>query len=167
MNKDKVLKGIEETDLIRDNSIESLVKRLVQKTSDQIDRSNETALTVNKFNECLLKIIDLIFKQTDNQYVNIDYVTHKILIPLPWGSNGYKVWGLRQYESEIFRKIMLAISEGKRRDKIMFFYSKESRCWFFNLEKFSTLEVAITYTPTINNATYQTHYLAYKNRRNK
>ena len=50
----------------------------------------------------------------DDQPANIDAVTGRILIPLPWGNQGWKRWGLRKWEAACLRKLMLERAQLRR-----------------------------------------------------
>lgn len=52
---------------------------------------------------------------TDGAPCNVDRVTFRLLRPAPWGSDGWKAWGLRHWEAGTLRQIMLNRQEGHRR----------------------------------------------------
>lgn len=77
-------------------------------------------------NEALLSLVDVLFDvDGDGVFANIDR-DGRIMVPLPWGSAGYKVWGLRQSEARALSLIMQSRSEA---DGALFVWVPDSRLW--------------------------------------
>jgi hypothetical protein len=75
---------------------------------------------------------------------NVDTRTGRLLVPAPWGSLGWKRWGLRKWESETLRAILMARVEDRSRP-CLFDYNTESRTWHLNTSDYSTLQAATFY----------------------
>src|SRR5688572_14510661 len=59
-------------------------------------------------NEALARLVVLAYEQDAGTFCNIDGATGKLLVPLPWGSNGEQRWGLRPSEANTLREILFA-----------------------------------------------------------
>jgi len=78
----------------------------------------------------------------DDQPANIDAVTGRILIPLPWGNQGWKRWGLRKWEAACLRKLMLERAQ-LRRPLPLFCFDASNRQWFLDMESYVDEEAAL------------------------
>lgn len=81
----------------------------------------------------------------DNVLANVDPVTHRILIPVPWGRSGWATWGLRQWEAAVMSKILIRRTEQKRKAPPLFDYSAESRTWHLVLRYYTSAEMALSW----------------------
>lgn len=76
----------------------------------------------------------------DSRHANIDEVTGRILIPLPWGSTGYRHWGLRKWEGYCLRKVLIAKCS---RGVVLFGFDGETNQWYVDMEQFPTANSAL------------------------
>lgn len=163
-----MLETLDRTLDIRVSSIPNSTKgRNMSLTEGIFDKSGWCSATVGLFNECLLKVSGVLYKK-DTLYINLDNITNRVLIPLPWGSTGYKNYGIRANECDVFRRIMIAKSLSKRK-RPLFDYSEVNRSWYFNVLDYPTIEEGFRYLK-INEVTvsdYLLHYKAYKLYRNQ
>ena len=91
-------------------------------------------------NEALARVALLCYERGDDgQLCNVDPLTGRVLIPLPWGRAGYAKWGLTPSESNVLRLIMLT---RQRRGLPLFAYDRSRRCWYLNLADYD--EAVIT-----------------------
>lgn len=91
----------------------------------------------------IVALIDVLYAvDADQRPANVDAVTGRILIPLPWGSSGWRHWGLRKWESECLRKIMVERSK-VRKPAPLFCFDHGSRQWFADMELYPTAEDAL------------------------
>ena len=82
----------------------------------------------------------------DGQPANIDPLTGRILIALPWGSKGWRRWGLRKPEANHLRQIMIARSAPKRGGRAaLFCYAPDSNQWYLDCEAYPTHDLALAY----------------------
>lgn len=77
----------------------------------------------------------------DNRQPNLDEVTGRILIPLPWGSTGYKRWGLRRWEGYVLRKVLIA--KCRRGGAVLFGFDDATNQWYLDTETFPTVNSAL------------------------
>ena len=109
--------------------------------AEKLSRHNTDQAICELFGEALMRLVDLCYEEDAGGYCNIDSVTNRILIPLPWGRNGHSQWGIRMQESNILRRILVT----RQRQPGLFLYDKARRCWRVNLYDFSTRDLAMGY----------------------
>ena len=66
----------------------------------------------------------------------------RVLIPLPWGRLGYRVWGLRRTEANALRWIMM--NRAAQQGEPWLVYDQAARCWLLNLA-YDSRRSALTY----------------------
>ena len=84
------------------------VRSRIAEAADALSLKGTMAGRVELANESLSKLVVLVYEaDTDRKANNVDLVSLRILIPLPWGSMGWRHWGLRAHEANVLRAIML------------------------------------------------------------
>lgn len=143
-----------------------MVKQRIAQAAQDLNRAGNMALHVELANEALTKfVIMLYYKDQDGGWANIDGRTHRLLVPAPWGSAGWKYWGLRNWESRILRCVMLErVRDAKR--PCLFDYNGEARIWHLNVLDYPAIEAAQHYLQRspITLAEWRRHDNAYKQR---
>jgi hypothetical protein len=109
--------------------------------AEKLSRCNTDQAICELFGEALMRLVDLCFEEDAGGFCNIDSVTNRILIPLPWGRNGHSHWGIRMQESTILRRLLVT----RQRQPGLFLYDSSRRCWRINLYDFSTRDLAMAY----------------------
>lgn len=108
------------------------VKQRIADAADKLSLAGTLAARVELCNEALSKLVTLCYElDTDGLAANVDIVTYRILIPLPWGSAGWRRWGLRYHEALVLRAIMLARQGGQPAP--LFVYDDGARMWCLNV----------------------------------
>jgi hypothetical protein len=76
--------------------------------------------------------------------VNVDPVTHRILLPLPWGDEGWRIWKMfRHNEAVALRGVLLARVKG---DIIPIFdYNEVTRKWMLSADAYTNVDHAQAY----------------------
>ena len=113
----------------------------LRKAAESLSLRNIDQAVIELFMEALSRLVDLCFEEDSGGFCNIDSVTNRILIPLPWGRNGHSAWGIRPQEANILRKILVA----RQCQPGLFLYDTSRRCWTINLYDYSSREVAMRY----------------------
>jgi len=91
-------------------------------------------------------IVELYVLDTDQRPANVDARTGRILLrPLPWGESGAIRWGLRRWEGQCLRRLVLDRVGARRRLPALFDYNTESRQWHINLQDYQTADAALTW----------------------
>lgn len=112
----------------------------LRKASEVLSRRNADAALVELFNEAMQRLTLLAYEQDEYGYCNIDSVTGKALIPLPWGRNGHSRWGITPSESVVLREMIQQRQMGvNNRPPGLWQYDKERRNWRLNLYDFDLL----------------------------
>lgn len=116
------------------------VKQRIADASDALSLAGSMAARVELCNEALFKLVELCYElDSDGLCCNVDIVTYRILIPLPWGSSGWKRWHLRYHEALVMRAIMLGRQGVKPGHPLpLFTYDSDSRTWSLNVYDYPT-----------------------------
>ena len=144
----------------------SVIKQRIAQAADELNRAGSMALHVELANEALTKFTLMLYqREQDGGWANIDQRTHRLLVPAPWGSAGWRVWGLRNWESRILRSIMLERVQDTRRP-CLFDYNGEARIWHLNVLDYGVIEAAQHYLQRspITLAEWRKHDNAYRQR---
>ena len=123
----------------------SAIKQRIAQAADELSRAGSLALHVELANEALTKFTLMLYqREQDGGWANIDTRTHRLLVPAPWGSAGWRVWGLRKWEGAVLRAIMLDRVNDTRRP-CLFDYNGEARLWHLNVTAYGVIEAAQHY----------------------
>ena len=96
-----------------------------------LSRRGMAGAKVELFNHALAGAVDLCLEtDADGRAANVDFVTGAVLVPLPWGEAGYKLWGLRITEGRALRFIMRRRAERDRPP--LFSYDADARRWVWS-----------------------------------
>jgi hypothetical protein len=109
--------------------------------AEKLSRRNADQAICELFGEALMRLVDLCYEEDAGGYCNIDQVTNRILIPLPWGKSGHSQWGIRIQEANILRRILVL----RQRQPGLFLYDTMRRAWRVNLYDFPSRDVAMSY----------------------
>jgi hypothetical protein len=113
----------------------------MRKASEALSRRNVDQAVIELMMEALSRLVDLCFEEDGGGYCNMDQVTNRILIPLPWGRNGHSQWGLRPQEANILRAILVA----RQRQPGLFLFDGMRRAWRVNLYDFGNRDLSMSY----------------------
>lgn len=113
----------------------------------QAEELNRAGIVQAQLDVCIASMVALIkilyAVDADGRPVNIDEATGRIMVPLPWGSSGWRRWGLRKWEAELLRRFLID-RWGDRRDKL-FAYDDGTRQWYIDTELYQDREAALSY----------------------
>lgn len=119
------------------------VKQRMAQVAADISRAGDNQARVELLNEAVLALTTALYVTEDGRPVNIDNRTHRIVIAKPWGSSGWRKWGIRYWEGLILRKILITRSQ-MRRVAPLFDYAETGQ-WYLNLNDYPRLESALGY----------------------
>lgn len=121
------------------------VRRRIGQEASNLSLAGQMAACVELVNESLCRLTEMLYEpEVDGGFANVDMVTWRILIPVPWGSQGWRVWGLRAWEAEALRKLLLVRSEMQRHVRL-YDYNEVSYTWHLNLHDYPTYDLALAY----------------------
>lgn len=115
------------------------VKQRIADAADALSLAGTMAARVELANEALCKLVELCYQSdADLKAANVDLVTLRLLIPAPWGSAGWKRWGLRAHEGAVMRRIMLGrqATWQQGRPAPLFTYDPDCRYWTLNVHDY-------------------------------
>lgn len=123
-------------------------KRLTE-AAEGLNRAGLHQLALTNATASLVALSKILFDLEGGQFANIDPVTRRILIPVPWGAAGYKRWALRKWEGETLRAILMDRGEDDSRP-MLFLYDEGQ--WFVSPD-YDSYEAALAwikeYGPTL------------------
>jgi len=113
---------------------------VVQRAAAELSRRNADAAVVEVFAEAMQRLTLLAYERDADGYCNIDAVTWRILIPLPFGKLGHRRWGITPSESVVLREMVQQRQLGRNgRAPGLFLFDASRRAWRLNLYDFDTL----------------------------
>lgn len=113
----------------------------VRQAAENLSRRNADGAIVELFAEAVQRLTLLAYETDGNGFCNIDGVTGRSLVPLPWGRAGHRRWGIRPSECIILREMMqLRQVAMEGRPPGLWQYNKAGRQWQLNLFDFDRLE---------------------------
>ena len=128
---DKLPRELQRTEVVRD--AQAGVERFTPLRSvvQTLSRRGMAGAKVELLNHALAGAVDLCLESdADGRAANVDFVTGAVLVPLPWGEAGYKMWGLRITEARAMRYIMRRRAERDRPP--LFVYDTDARRWVWS-----------------------------------
>jgi hypothetical protein len=117
----------------------------IAEAADAINRAGDMQLRVELANEALAALCVVLYQaDADGRTPNLDRLTWRLLVPAPWGRGGWKRWGLRAWEADCLRGILMIRCEMIRHQNL-FDYNAAGQTWHIDLKTFPTLETAMQY----------------------
>jgi hypothetical protein len=130
---------------IRNARPSKYVRQRVQEAAQELSRAGDLQMRVELANEALMAFTSILYHaDTDQRPANIDPVTWRLLVPAPWGSAGWRVWGLRSWEARVLRQI-LRIRCDTRKHVNLFDYNDALKSWHLNIGCYRTRTEALAY----------------------
>jgi hypothetical protein len=121
------------------------IKQRMAEAAAELSRAGDNQQRVELLQEAVLAITKLCYDaDPDGQPANLDSRTYRLLVPAPWGRVGWKRWGLRAWEAEILRQILIVRCQ-MRRVEPLFDYNDQARTWHVNLQHYGRLDLALMY----------------------
>ena len=100
----------------------------------QLSRRGRLAASAELCNEAVTQLLRLAWQaDTDGYAANVDQVTGRLLVPAPWGDNGYRAYGLRSTEGRALRAYMMGLQGKQGAGAPIFTYDGLSRSWYLNI----------------------------------
>jgi hypothetical protein len=125
--------------------------------TQSLSRRGLAAAKVEIFNTALSAAVDLCLEtDADGRLANVDHISGCVIVPLPWGEAGYKMWGLRVTECRQLRLIMRQRAE--RDHPPLFVYDADARRWVWSRSFGRTTAAAYLRNAPITLAEYRAVY---------
>lgn len=120
------------------------VDQRVGELADNISRGAVIKSRIVLVNQAIAGLIDLLYEVDESGHpVNIDPITGRILVPVPWGEAGWRKWKLRRSEGRHLRKVLDRRMRTEER-VAMFVYDGESNAWHL-ARRYGHKEAAFAY----------------------
>lgn len=124
------------------------VRERLQTAAEELSRAGDMQIRVELANEALAAFTAILYQaDADQQPANIDPVTWRLLVPAPWGSGGWKRWGLRSWEARALRQVMRVRCDARKHVNL-FDYNDVSQTWHLCPDSYPTWEAAKLYLQT-------------------
>jgi hypothetical protein len=119
--------------------------RAVAAAGEELTRRGLAALSVEHLTSALFRLIELAYElDVDGRLCNVDGVDGRLLIPAPWGSAGYRRYGLRRREADVLRLYLFDAMTPKPGAPVPLF-QYEKRSWYVNLVDYPSAAAAAGY----------------------
>lgn len=119
------------------------IKQRMAQAAQELSLAGSNQARVELLNEAVLALAKVLYEvDPDGRPSNVDSRTYRILIPVPWGRAGWKRWGLRYWESEILRQILIVRGQ-MQRVAPLFDYNDQARTWHLNYGAYPRLDMAL------------------------
>lgn len=114
-------------------------RKTLRAAAEAISLANVDAATCELLSEALARLVVIAYQEDAGGMCNVDVITGRLLIPLPWGRNGYAKWGLRPQEANILRQVLFDWQEDA---PALLRYDRMRRSWFVDLYYYGDLSLA-------------------------
>lgn len=127
---------------IAHSNVTAYLRNREQVAADNLNRLTVESSYVAACMSAVLRLTELCYVRVGSRLINVDPVTWRVDINVPWSRVGYADYGLRKWEGAILRQMMLARSNARRGAPLFDFGGYR---WHIDLQTYPTMEDAITY----------------------
>ena len=118
----------------------------VARLAQNLSRRNVDMAIVELYMEVMQRLTELAYETSAGMLCNVDSITHRFLIGLPFGRNGHRKWGLSRSEGIVLREMIQARQpQTPSTPPGLFLYDRTRRSWTANMFDYDTLEDAQRY----------------------
>lgn len=118
-------------------------KQRMAAAAEELNRAGYLQAQLGVAEGALVSFIQTLYAtDADQRPANYDEATGRILIPLPWGSSGWKHWGLTKTEAAHLRRVLMGRAI-MRKPAPLFCHDQESKQWFLDTETYPTTDAAL------------------------
>lgn len=117
----------------------------IRSAAEALTRRNVAQAKAELLSEALWAAVALCYERDDSgSLCNVDSVSGRCLLPLPWGRQGHRRWGLRYLESVLLRAILRDFQQAKGEAPVLV-YDPLSRGWHLNIFDYPTHRQALAW----------------------
>lgn len=118
-------------------------KQRMTQAAEELNLAGYMQAQIGVCDGALVAFVAVLYATDADQHpANFDAETGRILIPLPWGSSGWRHWGLRKMEAGCLRKVLMRRAM-VRKPAPLFCYDQDSGQWFLDNETYPTADAAL------------------------
>lgn len=142
----KIVRHIDRTGVIRAMSeAERFVRQRVGQEADLLSKLQDLKLILSEVDEALTKLVALLYEKADDgKFINLDLLTGKLLVSAPWGSKGWKKWGLRHWEGVVLGRVLQERAKYQE-PRPLFFYRSDTTNWYADTGFYPSKKFAMEY----------------------
>ena len=120
-------------------------KQRIASAAQELSMAGSNQMRVELLNEAVLAATKLCYEaDKDGVPANVDSRTYRLLFPAPWGKAGWRRWGLRDWEANILRQILIVRCQ-MNRVAPLFDFNQESKRWHINYQHYPRFDLALVY----------------------
>lgn len=123
-------------------TLDAYARQREQIAADALNRLTTEGRYVVACMDAVLRLTELCYVTTGSRLVNVDNLTWRLIINVPWSRAGAGLYGLRDWESKILRSVMVGRSQ-QRRKRPLFSFGRGR--WYLNMDDYPAVDAAITY----------------------
>lgn len=121
------------------------VRERLAEAAEKLNRVTELATYTEVSNEAIVKLTAMLYEPAiDGEFANVDTVNGRILVPVPWGDNGWQAWGLRNWEAVVLRRILRQRCLSTK-PVSLFDFNEQSNRWHLDIAAYPTRDSAFAY----------------------
>jgi hypothetical protein len=110
----------------------------LQAKAERISRAGDLKAHLAVIESALMKAINILYESdTDGHPANYDY-NGQVLIALPFTYSGWKLYGLRNWEADCLRRVMLERLKRTEGYIPLFDYAPATRRWYLRIDAYKT-----------------------------
>lgn len=114
--------------------------------AENLSRKNVDTAIVELYMEVMQRLTLLAYERSEGMLCNVDPITKRFLIGLPFGRNGHSKWGLSRNEGILMREMMQQRqAQTPDRPPGLWQYDRTRKNWLLNLFDYDTVEDAQRY----------------------
>jgi hypothetical protein len=137
------LKTVTRKAVVRLSDPKQYVRDRLAEEATSLNLAGIAAARVELVNEAMSRLAAKLYTQdSDGWLPNVDHITHRIKIASPWGSEGWRQYGLRRWEARTLARILRARQANKPDRPPLYLYDSESNGWYLNLHDYKSLDAA-------------------------
>ena len=122
-----------------------VIRQRIAAAAAELSNAGNNQARVELLNEAVLAATKLCYEaDKDGVPANVDSRTYRLLFPAPWGKAGWRRWGLRDWEANILRQILIVRCQ-MNRVAPLFDFNQESKRWHINYQDYPRLDLALVY----------------------
>ena len=115
----------------------------LRQAAETLTRRNIAGAEAELLSEALWRAVQVLYEQdSSGSLCNVDPVSGRVLLPLPWGRMGHRRWGLRYLESVVLRAILRDFQQAASEPPLLI-YDPLSRGWYLNFFDYASHRQAL------------------------
>jgi hypothetical protein len=119
------------------------IERRLDERAAEMSEAGRAAAVAALLNRALLRYGEICWEPVGNKPAGLDWVTGRCLLPAPWTTTSYRIWGLRRIEQAVLLRYMRLWSARPAIPPV-WVYDAATKRWFGNLQGYTDLRSVVT-----------------------